>query len=72
MTTEFVLLLGLFVFLILGAFTGDSGPKAVFARSAPRLGARVEQHLTIGKQFNFRPGKTFATDPAPSQQEGEF
>lgn len=51
MTTEAVLLLGLFVFLLLGAFIGDSGPRAVFNRSGPRLGARIEQHLATGQGF---------------------
>ncbi len=51
MTTEAVLILGLFVFILLGIFLGDSGPRAVFARSGPRLGARIETHITIGNRF---------------------
>lgn len=56
MTTELVLLLGLFVFILGGAFLNDGGPRQVFEEAAPRLGARVEQHISVGHQFNFRNG----------------
>lgn len=56
MTTELILLLGLFVFILGGAFLGDNGPRKVFERSAPRLGARVEKHITFGHRFRFRDG----------------
>lgn len=56
MTTELVLLLGLFAFILGGAFLGDSGPRRVFEDAAPRLGARVEQHITIGHRFPFENG----------------
>lgn len=56
MTTELVLLLGLFTFIIAGAFLGDKGPRRVFSESAPRLGARIEQHITIGHRFRFENG----------------
>ena len=57
MTTELVLLLGLFVFILGGAFLGDQGPRKVFEEAAPRLGARVEQHITFGHRFPFRDGR---------------
>ena len=56
MTTEFVLLLGLFAFILGGAFLGENGPRNTFRNAGPRLGARVEQHITFGHQFNFRDG----------------
>ena len=51
MTTELTLLLALFAYLIIGVFLGDTGPRNVFFQSAPRLGARVEAHLSIGRGF---------------------
>ncbi len=58
MTTELVLLLGLFVFILGGAFLGDRGPRKVFEEAAPRLGARVEKNITFGHRFPFRDGRT--------------
>lgn len=51
MTTELVLLLGLYAFLLLGAFLGDLGPIETFKKSAPRLGARVERNISVGDGF---------------------
>lgn len=51
MTIEYILLLGLFAFILVGAFTGEKGPLKVFENSAPRLGARVEQQMSTGSQF---------------------
>jgi hypothetical protein len=51
MTTELVLLLGIYAFLLLGAFLGDLGPIETFKRSAPRLGARVARNIEIGRGF---------------------
>jgi hypothetical protein len=51
MTTELVLILGLYGFLILGAFLGDMGPIATFKKSVPRLAARIERDLTTGHGF---------------------
>ena len=56
MTTELVLLLGLFAFILGGAFMGDSGPRKVFEEAAPRLAARVEQNITHGHRFPFTDG----------------
>lgn len=51
MTVELVLLLGLYAFLLLGAFLGDGGPIETFKRSAPRLAARVERNISVGDGF---------------------
>lgn len=54
MTTELVLLLGLFAFILGGAFMGDKGPRKVFSDAAPRLAARIENQQSIGHRFNFK------------------
>ena len=51
MTTEFVLILGLYAFLLLGAFLGDRGPISTFKKSAPRLAAKIERDISVGKEF---------------------
>jgi hypothetical protein len=51
MTVELVLLLGIYAFLILGAFLGDLGPIETFRKSAPRLGARIERNISTGDGF---------------------
>lgn len=52
MTTELVLLLSMFVFVVLGGFLGDGGPRKTFQNSAPRLAARIERDLATGADFN--------------------
>lgn len=51
MTTEFVLILGLYAFILLGAFLGDGGPIRTFRGSAPRFAAKLERDISVGKQF---------------------
>lgn len=51
MTTELVLLLGIYGFLVLGAFLGDLGPIETFKKSAPRLAARIERNISTGDGF---------------------
>jgi hypothetical protein len=51
MTVELVLLLGIYAFIVLGAFLGPSGPIATFKQSAPRLAARVERNISVGDGF---------------------
>jgi hypothetical protein len=51
MSAEFVLLLGVYVFVLMGAFIGDKGPGATFQDAGPRLGARVERNIAIGYRF---------------------
>ncbi len=49
MTVEYVLLLSLFVFLVMGSLV--NGPQKSFQNAAPKLGARVEKHLITGDGF---------------------
>lgn len=58
MTTELVLLIGLFAFITGGIFFGDKGPRVVFNDSGPRLAARIEQHLQTGRSFKTKMGGT--------------
>ena len=51
MTTELILLLGLYAFILLGVFMGDSGPQATVSKSAPRLAARIQKNLSTGQNF---------------------
>ena len=52
MTTELILLIGLFAFILLGSFLNKkSGMEATFREAAPKLGARVEKHLETGAGF---------------------
>ena len=51
MTTEIVLLLAIFAFIILGIFLGDLGPIATFRESGPRLGAKIERQVSVGHNF---------------------
>lgn len=56
MTTELVLLLSMFVFLVLGSFIGEGGPQNTFKKSGPRLAARIERDLATGADFNGKGG----------------
>lgn len=51
MTIEFVLLLGLYAFILLGAFLGDKGPGATFKNAGPRFAAKVERNVSTGRGF---------------------
>lgn len=51
MSTEYILLLGIYGFILLGAFVGDKGPGATFQDAGPRLGARVERNIATGRGF---------------------
>lgn len=57
MTTELVLLLGLFAFLVGGVFFGEKGPIQVFGKSGPRLAARIEKQITVGREFKISGGQ---------------
>lgn len=52
MSTEFVLLLSIFSFIVIGVFLGDKGPIATFRQSAPRLASKIERDISIGYQFS--------------------
>lgn len=55
MTFEYILLLCLFAFIVMGSFVGkNSGIESTFQKAGPRLGARVEKHLETGRGFNVR------------------
>lgn len=59
MSVEYILLLSLFVFIVMGALI--TGPQNSFTNAGPRLGARVEQHLITGEGF----GKTEGNGVSP-------
>ena len=56
MTTELVLLLGIYAFIVIGVFLGDLGPVATFNRSVPRLAGHIERNVNIGHRFNTKGG----------------
>ena len=51
MTTEFVLLLAVYLFLVIGVMLGPEGPIATFNNSTPKLAALVERNLSTGYGF---------------------
>ena len=51
MTTELVILLSLFAFILFGAVMGENGPKATFFKASPMLGARIEKQIETGRGF---------------------
>jgi len=51
MTVELVLLLGIYVFIVIGAFFGPTGPISTFKKSGPRLAARIERNISVGDGF---------------------
>jgi hypothetical protein len=65
MTVEYILLFGMFAFILLGGFMGEKGPKNIFKNSAPRLGAHVEKQLNVGHQFTFQ-GNNWEVPPGPA------
>lgn len=56
MITELVLLLGLFAFITGPVFFGEKGPFKVFQKSGPRLAARIERHVSVGREFKVKGG----------------
>ncbi len=63
MTVEYILLLAMFVFFVMGAMV--SSPQRSFDNAGPKLGARVEKHLTTGDGFGSKKG----SGTAPLQWE---
>jgi hypothetical protein len=49
MTVEYVLLLALFSSMLMGAIV--KGPYNAFTNAGPKLGARIEKHLSTGAGF---------------------
>lgn len=71
MTTEFVLILGLYAFILLGVFLGDRGPIATFHGSAPRFAAKLERDIAVGKKFiNKQSGEPIIQWQNPQQGGG--
>ncbi|MDC0980319.1 hypothetical protein OAQ84_01145 [Bdellovibrionales bacterium] len=52
MTTELVLLLGIYAFIVIGVFLGDGGPIETFKKSAPRLAAKIERNVSVGYSWS--------------------
>jgi hypothetical protein len=70
MTTEMVLLLSIFAFVVLGAFVGpNAGPNYAFLTGSPHLGARIEQQLTTGRGFPAHPNSAASNEYLKPQQE---
>ena len=72
MTTELVLLLGLFAFILGGAFFGEKGPFKVFEKSGPRLGARLEQQMAVGRGFKTQGGYRQWVKPETAPPTGKL
>lgn len=73
MTTELVLLLCIFAFLTGGIFFGEKGPIQVFNKSGPRLAARIEKHIGIGRDFKTGDGTTTQWEkPEGAAPDGKF
>lgn len=66
MTMELVLLLGLFAFLIGGTMFGPKGPMGTFNKSGPRLAARIERQVVIGREFKLKGGQSQAWEKPDS------
>lgn len=50
MTVEYVLLIALFAMMLMAPMI--KGPYDAFKNAGPKLGARVEKHLSTGEGFN--------------------
>jgi hypothetical protein len=68
-TTEYVLILGLFAFLLMGAFTR---PSSTFKDAGPRFAAKLERDIAVGKKFKIKDsgGKPHINWSDPSQNAG--
>lgn len=66
MVSELVLLLGLFAFIVGPVFFGEKGPFKVFQKSGPHLAARIERHVSIGREFKIK-GNAYNQWLAPDQ-----
>jgi len=67
MTLELVLLLGIYVFIVLGAFLGPTGPITTFKKSGPRLAARIEKDISVGDGFRKPAKDNFSVTWEPPQ-----
>jgi hypothetical protein len=58
MTVEYILLIAMFVFVVMGALV--SAPQKTFEKAGPKLGARVEKHLITGQGWGKSDGSSVA------------
>lgn len=58
MTIEFVLILGLYAFILIGTFLGENGPIQTFKSAAPRFAAKLERDISVGYRFKKGQRKT--------------
>ena len=73
MTTEFVLLIGVYAFIVIGVFLGDSGPVSTFRDSAPRFAAKLERNIAVGQGFRREANRGNPADAdwrGPENQQG--
>ncbi len=59
MTVEYILLLAMFVFVVLGSLI--SAPLKTFENAGPKLGARIEKHMMTGQGWGKSNGSSVAT-----------
>jgi hypothetical protein len=69
MSTEMVIILGLFAFILFGVFVGDNGPKATFRKASPLLGAKLEKHIETGPGFTYSPDAEIKWGPPQKEAE---
>ena len=65
MTTELTILISIFIFILLGVFIGENGPKSTFEKAGPRLGARVEKQIETGVGFWSGSKESWIPPPSP-------
>ena len=61
MTVEYILLMALFVFVVMGSLI--SAPLKTFEKAGPLLGARVEKHLVTGQGWGASNGGSVSQIP---------
>ena len=72
MTLEVTLLIGMFAFILGGAFFGENGPLQVFKDSGPKLGARIKKHVTTGRGFLWDGERNKWITPNTRAPSGDF
>ncbi len=56
MTTEMVLLLAVYAFVLLGVFLGPGGPVNTYKTAAPNLAGHIERNISTGRGFTDKQG----------------
>ena len=59
MTVEYILLLAMFVFVVMGSLI--SAPLKTFEKAGPKLGARIEKHVITGQGWGKSDGSSVST-----------